>query len=204
MKKRKYAMGGMSSEDEFVFDEEMLAEQAKKPTYAESTKLDERDKREMAIQERVREKAQTFGQAFREARKDPEAMKKGYFTYKGKRYSVATKEEAAKKKTSAKKEEGAKKKSDRTQTDPGLTREQARKQAREMDDKKTGSQRLAEKADRAGNIYARGKNKTAKATVTIDDIIGAKKGGMMTKKYNKGGMANCGASVKPNGGSRNK
>jgi poly-D-alanine transfer protein DltD len=32
------------------------------------------------------------------------------------------------------------------------------------------------------------------------------KGGMPTKKYAKGGMgmANCGASVKPNGGSRNK
>lgn len=29
-------------------------------------------------------------------------------------------------------------------------------------------------------------------------------GGGMTKKYNKGGMANCGASMKPNGGSRNK
>jgi len=30
------------------------------------------------------------------------------------------------------------------------------------------------------------------------------KGGKVTKKYAVGGMANCGASVKPSGGSRNK
>lgn len=30
------------------------------------------------------------------------------------------------------------------------------------------------------------------------------KGGMSTANYAKGGMANCGASMKPNGGSRNK
>ena len=201
---KKYAMGGMGSGDEQFFGEEELAAAAKRPTYAESTKLDERDKREMAIQERVREKAETFGEAFKAARKDPEAMKKGYFTYKNKRYSVDTKEEAAKKKSASKKE-ATKKSSRSSQTDPGLTPSQAKKQALDVDAKKTGSQRLAEKANRAGNIYARAKKKAAEPTITIEDIIGAKKGGMM-KKYNVGGMAkaNCGASMKPNGGSRNK
>jgi hypothetical protein len=44
-------------------------------------------------------------------------------------------------------------------TDPGLTQSQAAAQRAEevkRDSAKTGSQRLAEKADRAGNIYARG------------------------------------------------
>jgi hypothetical protein len=154
----------------------------------------------MAIQERVREKAKTFGEAFKAARK---AGKKE-FTYKGKRYTAETKEEAAKKKTEPKKE-ATKKSSRSSQTDPGLTPSQAKKQALDVDAKKTGSQRLAEKANRAGNIYARAKKKAAEPTITIEDIIGAKKGGMM-KKYNVGGMAksNCGASMKPNGGSRNK
>jgi hypothetical protein len=44
-------------------------------------------------------------------------------------------------------------------TDPGLTQSQAAAQRTaevKRDSTKTGSQRLAEKADRAGNIYARG------------------------------------------------
>ena len=211
MKKRKYAMGGMGSEDEQFFGEEELAAAAKRPTYAESTKLDERDKREMAIQERVREKAKaepkTRGEAFKRAR----AAGKKVFEYpkgSGKMFTTETAEEKAErlaKKKATSKKEVTKKSSRSSQTDPGLTPSQAKKQALDVDAKKTGSQRLAEKANRAGNIYARAKKKAAEPTITIEDIIGAKKGGMM-KKYNVGGMAkaNCGASMKPNGGSRNK
>jgi hypothetical protein len=195
---KKYAMGGMGSEDEQFFGEEELAAAAKRPTYAESTKLDERDKREMAIQKRVREKAETFGEAFNAARKDPEAMKKGYFTYKGKRYSVDTKEEAAKKKAASKKEgtKSTAKKPPDMKAGPSRLR--------------SGAKAVAEKNpgdfDRMMEERAREKAKKKKSEpMTMTDIIGAKKGGMM-KKYNVGGMvkSNCGASMKPNGGSRNK
>jgi hypothetical protein len=57
-------------------------------------------------------------------------------------------------------ESGAKERARRNQiTDPGLTQSQAAAQRTaevKRDSAKTGSQRLAEKADRAGNIYARG------------------------------------------------
>lgn len=47
---------------------------------------------------------------------------------------------------------------------------------------------------------------TDKQKREMQESLNFKKGGMSTKKYAKGGMgtANCGASVKPNGGSRNK
>jgi hypothetical protein len=65
-------------------------------------------------------------------------------------------EEAARKAQEAKM---AKAREMRKQTDPGLTQSQAAAQRTaevKRDSAKTGSQRLAEKADRAGNIYARG------------------------------------------------
>lgn len=93
---KKYSVGGMGPPDEQFFDPEELKSQAKKPTFAQMTQLDERDKREMAIQERVREKAKemTFGEAFRAARKANQKE----FTWKGKRYAAITKEEVDKKK----------------------------------------------------------------------------------------------------------
>jgi len=191
---KKYAMGGMGSEDEQFFGEEELAAAAKRPTYAESTKLDERDKREMAIQERVREKAQTFGEAFKAARK---AGKKE-FTYKGKRYTAETKEEAAKKKAAPKKE--ATKSTAKKPPDMKAGPSRLRSGAKAVAEKNPGD------FDRMMEERARAKAKKKKAEpLTMADIIGAKKGGMM-KKYNVGGMAkaNCGASMKPNGGSRNK
>ena len=47
---------------------------------------------------------------------------------------------------------------------------------------------------------------TDKQKKEMQESLNFKKGGMPTKKYAKGGMgtANCGASVKPSGGSRNK
>lgn len=192
MKKRKYAAGGMGSEDEQFFGTEELEEAAKRPTYAQSTKLDERDKRETAIQERVREKAETFGEAFKAARR---AGKKE-FTYKGKSYAAVTKEEAdAKKKAPAKKETATKKEPPSVKAGPSRLR--------------SGSKAVAEKNpgdfDKMMEERKKAKKRTPTPLGSVTDIIGAKKGGMM-KKYNVGGMvkANCGASMKPNGGSRNK
>ena len=71
-------------------------------------------------------------------------------------------------------------------------------------------------AERAENKAKPEKNQrlTEKQKKEMQESLSFKKGGMptkmamggMTKKYNKGGMgtANCGASVKPSGGSRNK
>lgn len=189
---KKYAAGGMGSEDEQFFGTEELEEAAKRPTYAQSTKLDERDKREAAIQERVREKAETFGEAFKAARK---AGKKE-FTYKGKSYAAVTKEEAdTKKKAPAKKETATKKEPPSMKAGPSSLR--------------SGAKAVAEKNpgdfDKMMEERKKAKKRTSTSSMTMDDIIGAKKGGMM-KKYNVGGMvkANCGASMKPNGGSRNK
>lgn len=63
-------------------------------------------------------------------------------------------------------------------------------------------------AERAENMPKREKPQalTAKQKKEMQESLNFNKGGM-AKKYNKGGMgtkANCGASVKPNGGSRNK
>lgn len=186
---KKYARGGMGSEDEQFFGEEELAEAAKRPTYAELTKLDERDKREMAIQERVREKAKnmTFGEAFKAARK---AGKKE-FTYKGKRYTAETKEEADKRKAR------------RSQTDTGAADYSSKKKEsakKKEPAKKTGKRDMTKFSQMSFSEqmeYLRTKGKENMGAKTR-----AAKGGMM--KYNKGGLANCGASVKPNGGSRNK
>ena len=205
MKKRKYAMGGMGSEDEQFFGEEELAAAAKRPTYAESTKLDERDKREMAIQERVREKAKaepkTRGEAFKRAR----AAGKKVFEYpkgSGKMFTTETAEEKAerlaKKKAASKKE--ATKSTAKKPPDMKAGPSRLRSGAKAVAEKNPGD------FDRMMEERARAKAKKKKAEpLTMADIIGAKKGGMM-KKYNVGGMAkaNCGASMKPNGGSRNK
>ena len=209
MKKRKYAIGGMGSEDEQFFGEEELAAAAKRPTYAESTKLDERDKREMAIQERVREKAKaepkTRGEAFKRAR----AAGKKVFEYpqgSGKMFTTETTEEKA--------ERLAKKEARRSQTDTGAADYSSKK--KEPPSVKAGPSRLrrgskavAEKNpgdfDKMMEERKKAKKRTPTPLGSVNDIIGAKKGGMM-KKYNVGGMAkaNCGASMKPNGGSRNK
>lgn len=189
---KKYAKGGMGSEDEFVFDEDMLAEQAKKPTYAEMTKLDERDKREMAIQKRVREKAQaepkTRGEAFKKAR----AAGKKVFEYpkgSGKMFTTETVEEKVKRL--------AKKKERRNQTDTGAADYSSKKKepAKKRDMKNFSKMSFSEQME-----YLRTQGKENMGAKTR-----AAKGGMM-QKYNVGGMvkANCGASVKPSGGSRNK
>jgi hypothetical protein len=123
---KKYSVGGMGPPDEQFFDPEELKSRAKKPTFAQMTQLDERDKREMAIQERVREKAKemTFGEAFKKARAAGEKV----FEYpkgSGKMFTTETAEEkakrlAAKKKKAAQTDTGA---ADRTpkaaQTDTG-------------------------------------------------------------------------------------
>lgn len=64
-------------------------------------------------------------------------------------------------------------------------------------------------AERAENMPKSEKPQrlTEKQKKEMQESLNFKKGGMPTKKYNKGGMgtkANCGASMKPNGGSRNK
>ena len=52
--------------------------------------------------------------------------------------------------------------------------------------------------DKAGNPGL------AKLPTGVRNKMGYMQKGGMPKKFNAGGMANCGASMKPNGGSRNK
>ena len=119
-----------------------------------------------------------FGQAFAAARKRGDKT----FEFNGKKFTTQVKGETKKPAAAAPRgsyrgtqdegdagEEAARKaladsrakeraKRDQT-TDPGLTQSQAAAQRTaevKRDSAKTGSQRLAEKADRAGNIYARG------------------------------------------------
>ena len=44
----------------------------------------------------------------------------------------------------------------------------------------------------------------AKLPTEVRNKMGYMKKGGMPQKFNQGGMANCGASMKPSGGSRNK
>ena len=220
---KKYAKGGMNSEDEFVFDEDMLAEQAKKPTYAggwltrEMTKLDERNKMEDAIQERVREKAKaepkTFGEAFKKARAAGEKVfehPKG----SGKMFTTETAEEKAKRLAANKKKPEAKKESAKAPAKKEPTKA-VKEVTKNITSKRLVDKEVAKKGtkelegwrkvlkDKEEKEKGKGKKKTVSSRVlSVSDIIGAAKGGMM--KYNKGGMANCGASMKPSGGSRNK
>jgi hypothetical protein len=80
------------------------------------------------------------------------------------------------------------------------------------EEKKEFSSMLSPKEEKAMDRAAKGEGKAKPAKLSekekkqMQESLNFNKGGYAKKpmKMNAGGMANCGASVKPNGGSRNK
>lgn len=200
MKKvRKFAEGGMNdylSEDEKFFGTKELKEAAERPTFKATDKFKVRDvdakpKQKETVKDVDTDKM-SFGRAFNYFKDKPGKT----FTWRGKKY---TKEMASDKKPTATKTKRTE------QTDPGYVPPSARKEATKEAAKPKGKRDMSKFATMSFSEqleYLRTKGR---------ENMGAKtkmaKGGMMPKKYNKGGMgtkANCGASVKASGGSRNK
>jgi len=198
MKTRKYAVGG--SADEEFFGAEELAEAKARPKFQETSKYKVRDvSKDAKAKPASTEKSQdeidnmSFKQAFAYKKNKGKA-----FTWRGKKYK--TEMASDKKKPAASKR--------MAQTDPGDIGDRTPSKAMMEAEKKapakkkeTGRRDMTNFAsmsfeEQMEYLRTKGKENTGSKTKMM-------KGGM-PQKFNQGGMANCGASMKPNGGSRNK